>query len=68
MAKLGLGYAQISQANPRLVSCSVSGFGQSGPMNQQAAYAPILHALSGFDRVFMRAQREAPEPPSSTPR
>lgn len=66
MAKLGLGYAQVSQANPRLVYCSVSGFGQSGPMSQQAAYAPILHALSGFDRVFMRAQREAPEPPSST--
>jgi len=65
MAKLGLSYAQVAAANPRLVYCSVSGFGQSGPMSQQAAYAPILHALSGFDCAVMRAQRDAQDPPAS---
>jgi crotonobetainyl-CoA:carnitine CoA-transferase CaiB-like acyl-CoA transferase len=65
MAKLGLDYARLSAADPRLVYCSISGFGQSGPMSQQAAYAPILHALSGFDRAFMRAQAQPRDPPVS---
>lgn len=66
MAKLGLDYARVASENPRLVYCSVSGFGQSGPMSQRAAYAPILHALSGFDRAFMAAQGGAQDPPASS--
>jgi len=66
MAKLGLDYATVSVLNPRLVYCSVSGFGQTGPMSQQAAYAPILHALSGFDVAMLRAQRGAIDPLASS--
>jgi crotonobetainyl-CoA:carnitine CoA-transferase CaiB-like acyl-CoA transferase len=36
--RLGLGYAQVSARNPRLIYCSVSGFGRSGPIAHKAAY------------------------------
>jgi crotonobetainyl-CoA:carnitine CoA-transferase CaiB-like acyl-CoA transferase len=65
MARLGLDYARVAAANPRLVYCSVSGFGQDGPMSQQAAYAPIVHALSGFDVAMLRAQSGQGEPLAS---
>ena len=53
MARLGLDAARLRAADPRLVYCSVSGFGQDGPRSQMPAYAPIAHALSGFDRAFL---------------
>jgi CoA:oxalate CoA-transferase len=56
MARLGLDYPTVAQANPGIVYCSVSGFGQTGERAGQAAYAPVVHALSGFDHVMMRAQ------------
>jgi CoA:oxalate CoA-transferase len=63
MAKLGLGYDALSERNPKLVYCSISGFGQDGPMRDWPAYAPIVHALSGFDSVFIAAQDDASTPP-----
>ncbi|WP_439814351.1 CaiB/BaiF CoA transferase family protein [Zavarzinia sp. CC-PAN008] len=56
MARMGLGYADLAAQNPKLIYCSVSGFGQSGPRAGDAAYAPVVHALSGFDIAFQRAQ------------
>jgi CoA:oxalate CoA-transferase len=47
--RLGVGYRAISKLNPRVVYCSISGFGQVGPDAQRPAYAPIIHAASGFD-------------------
>ncbi len=63
MHKLGLGYDELAASNPALVYCSISGFGQSGPMKDWPAYAPIVHALSGFDHVFTQCQEDANEPP-----
>jgi crotonobetainyl-CoA:carnitine CoA-transferase CaiB-like acyl-CoA transferase len=65
MDRLGLGAESLRAADPRLVYCSVSGFGQTGPRSQQAAYAPIVHALSGFDRAFMSTNGGAQAPPAS---
>jgi CoA:oxalate CoA-transferase len=48
MARLGLGWDVIHAANPKLVMLSISGFGQNGPESQRAAFAPIIHAESGF--------------------
>jgi crotonobetainyl-CoA:carnitine CoA-transferase CaiB-like acyl-CoA transferase len=59
MARLGLDYAAVSALNPRLVYCSISGFGQSGPSAGLAAYAPVVQAASGFEHVLMRAQGTA---------
>ena len=63
MEKLGLGYDALADANPALVYCSISGFGQTGPMRDWPAYAPIVHALSGFDHVFTQCQDDRSEPP-----
>jgi CoA:oxalate CoA-transferase len=54
MDRLGLGYEALCQINPRLIYCSISGYGQTGPDAQRAAYAMIVHAESGFDRSLMR--------------
>lgn len=38
MARLGLGYEVVRSRNPRLVYCSISGYGQTGPLNQKAGH------------------------------
>jgi CoA:oxalate CoA-transferase len=54
MDRLGLGYEALRAINPRLIYCSISGYGQFGPEAERAAYAMIVHAESGFDRSLMR--------------
>jgi CoA:oxalate CoA-transferase len=54
MDRLGLGYEALRRINPRLIYCSISGYGQTGPAAERAAYAMIVHAESGFDRSLMR--------------
>ena len=54
MRRLGLDYAALATINPRLVYCSISGYGQNGPDADKPAYAPVVHAGSGFDRALMR--------------
>ena len=54
--RLGVGYAAVSSTNPKVVYCSVSGFGQTGPKSQRPAYAPIVHAASGFDLAQVQYQ------------
>jgi len=54
MDRLGLGYEALRAINPRLIYCSISGYGQSGPDAERAAYAMIVHAESGLDRSLMR--------------
>ena len=46
--RLGLSYDKVSQVNPRIIYCSVSGFGQSGPYSQRPAYDPVAQAMSGI--------------------
>jgi CoA:oxalate CoA-transferase len=49
MQRLGLDYETLSALNPKLVYCSISGFGQTGSWAGRSAYAPVLHAGSGYD-------------------
>lgn len=56
MTKFGLDYDSLKAERPDLIYCSISGFGQSGPYVDRAAYAPIVHAASGFDNVHTLAQ------------
>lgn len=51
MAKLGLAPADLVKEHPRLIVCSVSGFGQSGPMSREPAYDTVVQALSGLMSV-----------------
>jgi crotonobetainyl-CoA:carnitine CoA-transferase CaiB-like acyl-CoA transferase len=62
MARLGLDYETLAELNPRLVYCSISGNGQTGPKADQPAYAPIVHASSGFDRTLMRYAGDREQP------
>ncbi len=48
MDRLGLGYAAASARNPKLVYCSISGYGQQGPSKDQPAMDLILQASSGL--------------------
>jgi len=48
MERLGLGWSVMQAANPRLIMCSISGFGQTGPESHRPAYAPVIQAESGY--------------------
>ncbi|MGN6537138.1 MAG: CaiB/BaiF CoA transferase family protein [Mesorhizobium sp.] len=47
-ARLGLGAETLRKANPRLVYCSISGFGQEGPFKDLPAYDLVVQAMSGL--------------------
>lgn len=65
MDRLGLGWATVSQDHPRLVYCSISGFGQSGPKSDRPSYAPIVQAASGYELAHMSYQLGQDSPPST---
>jgi crotonobetainyl-CoA:carnitine CoA-transferase CaiB-like acyl-CoA transferase len=48
LAKYGLDYASLSALNPRLVYCSITGFGQDGPYAPRAGYDFIIQGMSGM--------------------
>ena len=48
MDRLGLGYRAAAARNPRLVYCSISGYGQAGPARDEAAMDLIVECSSGF--------------------
>jgi len=48
MDKLNLGYEAISRLNPKIVYCSISGFGQEGPYRDRPGYDPVAQAMSGI--------------------
>ena len=48
MERLGLGYADVSRAQPRLVYCSISGFGQTGPRRGEPGYDAVVQAEGGL--------------------
>jgi formyl-CoA transferase/CoA:oxalate CoA-transferase len=48
MAKLGLDYASLAADHPRLVYCSISGFGQTGPRRREPGYDAVMQAEGGL--------------------
>ena len=59
MDRLGLGYQTISKMNPRMIYCSISGFGQEGPYHKRPSFDPVAQAMSGI----MLATGEPDRPP-----
>jgi crotonobetainyl-CoA:carnitine CoA-transferase CaiB-like acyl-CoA transferase len=47
LARLGLGWEDLRRENPRLIYCSISGFGQTGELRDRTAYDHIIQAMSG---------------------
>ena len=56
MRRLKLDYGSLRQLNPGLIYCSISGYGQTGPSAELAAYAPVIHAASGYDMAHLSYQ------------
>jgi CoA:oxalate CoA-transferase len=54
---MGLGYPVLEALNPRLVLCSISGFGQRGPRRDWRAFDPIVQAMSGLSSITGYADR-----------
>ena len=51
LAKYGLDYASLAAINPRLIYCSITGFGQTGPYAHRAGYDFIIQGMSGLMSV-----------------
>ena len=62
MQRLGLDYAVLGKANEGLIYASISGYGQTGPSADVPAYAPVIHASSGFDLANLAYQRGRQRP------
>jgi crotonobetainyl-CoA:carnitine CoA-transferase CaiB-like acyl-CoA transferase len=57
MARYGLDYGALSEANPRLVYCSITGFGQTGPYRARAGYDFMIQAMGGL--MSITGERDA---------
>ena len=62
MRRFGLDYEALKPIKPDLVYCAISGYGQTGPSAELPAYAPVIHAASGYDLAHMAYQGEARRP------
>ncbi|XP_038665854.1 succinate--hydroxymethylglutarate CoA-transferase isoform X3 [Scyliorhinus canicula] len=51
LADMGLGYSHIQEVAPHIVYCSITGYGQTGPMSQRAGYDSIVCAVSGLMHI-----------------
>src|SRR5438067_4935673 len=56
MRRLRLDYAALHGLSPKLVYCSISGYGQTGPSAELPAYAPVIHAASGYGMAHLAYQ------------
>jgi crotonobetainyl-CoA:carnitine CoA-transferase CaiB-like acyl-CoA transferase len=56
MRRLKLDYGSLQPLNPKLIYCSISGYGQTGPSAELPAYAPVIHAASGYDMAHLAYQ------------
>lgn len=59
MEKLGLGYETLKEINPKLVFCSISGFGRTGPEKDRAGYDVLLQAFAGLMSITGEEDRPA---------
>src|SRR5499426_1114686 len=63
LARFGLGYEQLKAVNPKLIYCSITGFGQNGPRRDAAAYDFMIQAMCGL----MSVTGEPDEKPGGCP-
>ena len=62
MHRFGLDYPALRKIKPDLVYCAISGYGQTGPSAALPAYAPVIHAASGYDLAQIAHQEEQRRP------
>ncbi len=63
MKRLGLDYPELAKINPKIIYGAISGYGQTGPAAGRPAYAPVIHASTGYDMAHLSYQqgRERPD-------
>jgi crotonobetainyl-CoA:carnitine CoA-transferase CaiB-like acyl-CoA transferase len=62
LAKYGLDYASLAEINPRLIYCSITGFGHDGPYAHRAGYDFIIQGMGGVMDLTGEADREGQKP------
>ena len=62
LARYGLDYASLAGGNPRLVYCSITGFGQDGPYAARAGYDFVIQGMGGLMSVTGAPDEEGGEP------
>jgi crotonobetainyl-CoA:carnitine CoA-transferase CaiB-like acyl-CoA transferase len=62
MKRLGLDYPELAKINPRLIYGAISGYGQTGPGAGRPAYAPVIHAATGYDMAHLYYQQGRTRP------
>lgn len=60
LERLGLGYDVLAKRNPRLIYCSITGFGRTGPYANRPGYDTVGQAMSGL--LGLLTDRSAPQP------
>src|SRR5258708_33370494 len=68
LAKFGLDYASLSKENPRLIYCSITGFGQTGPYAARAGYDLMAQGIGGVIEVTRGAGGQPPRTRRPAPR
>uniref|UniRef100_A0A8C5K6T7 Succinyl-CoA:glutarate CoA-transferase n=2 Tax=Jaculus jaculus TaxID=51337 RepID=A0A8C5K6T7_JACJA len=51
LSEMGLGYEDIDKIAPHIIYCSITGYGQTGPMSQRAGYDAVASAVSGLMHI-----------------
>ena len=62
MRRFGLDYEALREVRRDLVYCAISGYGQTGPSAERPAYAPVIHAASGYDLAHLAYQLDERRP------
>lgn len=62
LERLGLGVDKLREVNPRLIVCSITGFGESGPYADRPAYDAVGQALSGISSLLLGADAQITGP------
>jgi formyl-CoA transferase len=56
--RLGIGYEQLKGVNPRLIYCSLTGYGETGPLREKAGYDQVLQTMTGM--CVLQSKRGGP--------
>lgn len=59
MVRMGLNYEELKKVNPQIIHCSVTGFGQTGPLAKEPGFDPVIQAMSGLMSVTGSPDGEA---------
>jgi crotonobetainyl-CoA:carnitine CoA-transferase CaiB-like acyl-CoA transferase len=59
LERMGLGYEELKKANPEIILCSVTGYGQTGPFRNEPGFDPVIQAIGGIMDVTGFPDREA---------